>query len=153
MYVESRRDGSGRRRAAHRVSASSSSYPWQVGLSAALWAVLGIVLIAGGTGVGSSSADPEQVEHITGSLGADTVASTVQQGPGVMWVIVGAAICIFAALLSFGLGWTRYVLMGIGASAVVVLALSAAWESLVAMAVLGVASVLLLAPRAHRYLS
>ncbi|WP_170918953.1 MULTISPECIES: hypothetical protein [unclassified Pseudonocardia] len=68
-------------------------------------------------------------------------------------MIVGAAICIFAALLSFGLGWTRYVLMGIGASAVVVLALSAAWESLVAMAVLGVASVLLLAPRAHRYLS
>ena len=39
-------------------------------------------------------------------------------------------------LLALGLGWSRYVLMGIGVVVVVALALSAAWETLVAMAVL-----------------
>lgn len=153
MYVESRREDAGRRRAVHRASVSSGRYPWQLGLAAGLWAALGIVLLGIGTGVStSSSADSEQVEHITGSLGADTVASTVQQGPDVIWVCLGIAVCMLAALLALGLGWSRYILMAIGVVAVIALTLSAAWETVVAMAVLLVASALLLAPRAHHYL-
>lgn len=153
VYVESRREDAGRRRALHRASERSGRYPWQLGLAAGLWAALGIVLLGIGTGVStSSSADPEQVEHITGSLGADAVASTVQEGPGVIWVCLGIAVCMLAALLALGLGWSRYLLMGIGVVVVIALTLSAAWETVVAMAVLLVASGLLLAPRAHHYL-
>ena len=152
VYVESRRDDPGHGRAQHHASVPSPRYPWQVGVAAGLWALLGIVLLGVGTGASSTSADPEQVDRITGSLGTDTVASTVQEGPGVVWVCIGIAVFVLAALLALGLGWSRYVLMGIGVVVVVALALSAAWETLVAMAVLLVASVLLLAPRAHRYL-
>jgi hypothetical protein len=124
-----------------------------VGVAAVLWLVLGVVLIGAGTGLTSSSADPEQVDKIVGSLGADTVASTAQHGPGTLWVGLGVAILVLGGLLAIGQGWSRYVLMGLGVGAVVALALAGAWEVLVAMAVLVVASLLLLAPRAHRYLT
>ncbi|MCE3554460.1 hypothetical protein LWC33_23760 [Pseudonocardia sp. RS11V-5] len=144
-----------RGRGAHhrpRQTRTSATYPWQVGVAAVLWLVLGAVLIGAGTGITSSSADPEQVDKIVGTLGSDTVAGTAQHGPGILWVGLGLAILVLGALLGIGQGWTRYVLMGLGVGAVVALALAGAWEVLVAMAVLVVASVLLLAPRVHRYL-
>jgi hypothetical protein len=144
-----------RGRSAHhrqRRARPSASYPWQVGLAAVLWLVLGAVLIGTGTGLTSGSADPDQVDKIVGSLGADTVAGTAQHGSGVLWVVLGIAILVLGGLLAIGQGWTRYVLMGLGLGAVVALALAGVWEVLVAMIVLVSASLLLLAPRAHRYL-
>lgn len=145
-------DRRSRRATRHHRTASSDSYPWQVGVAALLWLVLAAVLIGAGTGITSRSADPEQVDKIVGTLGSDTVAGTAQHGPGVLWVILGVAILVFGGLLALGQGWARFILLGLGVGAVVALALAGAWEVVVAMAVLLVASLLLLAPRAHRYL-
>ena len=135
-------------------AAPRDGYPWQLGVAAALWLVLGAVLLGAGTGGGTgSAADPQQVDAITGGLGADTVAATAQHVPGTWWVVLGGAVLVLAGMLAIGQGWARYGLMVLGVLATATFVAAAAWEVFVALAVVVIASTLLLAPRAHRFLS
>jgi hypothetical protein len=127
--------------------------PWQAGLAALSWVGLGAIMLAHGLGLGRSPGDDTQRELITGSLGPDTVVSTVHRGGGSLSVLLGVAVLILAALLALGQGWTRTVLTSLGGGTVLILALAGRWETLPAMLLLIVGAVLPLAPHAHRYLA
>ncbi|WP_297656712.1 hypothetical protein [Pseudonocardia sp.] len=129
------------------------AYPWQIGLAAVVWMALGALLISSGIGFTGSDADTEQVDKISGSLGADTVVSTAQHGGGVLWILLGIAVLLVAALLAIGQGWSRYVLFALGFTAVIALGVAARWEVVLAMGFFVAGSLPLLAPRAHRYLA
>lgn len=127
-------------------------YPWQLGLAGVAWLTLGGLLVFVGVGGNDSSAasDEASLDQLGGLLGGSV--GGVSSG-NIALVFLGFVVLVLAGMLFLGQGWSRYLLAGLGALTVLVLALSGRWESFLAMVLLVLGSVPLLAPSPHRYLN
>jgi hypothetical protein len=137
------------RKAAHRLARQRA--PWQITGAALAWVGVGVILLVVGLAQPSGVALPDGLS--TGMLGREFLALTSHAQGSALWILGGVALAIVGALLGIGLGWTRFVLLAMGAGAVLVLALSARWEALPAMLLVAVGVVLSMMPRAERYLT
>lgn len=132
--------------------------PWQLIVGGLAWVSLGVtslVVALSGTG-GSTEADSGSVGQIQSNLGRSAAAVGDKGGANAaVLVLIGLAVLLLAGLLMLGQGWARLALSAIGAIAVVYFALTVGvLETLVAMVVLVVGSLLLLLPSSvNRYLT
>jgi lysylphosphatidylglycerol synthetase-like protein (DUF2156 family) len=130
-------------------------FPWQLGLAAFAWAILGVTAIAMALNSGGSwsEADPSSVGQVRSSLGGSAAVTGHGGGanPAVL-VVIGLVVLLLTALLAMGQGWARWALMVLGVAVVIYFAIAAQWQVLIALVVLIVGSVPLLSRSATRYL-
>ncbi|CAM3382227.1 hypothetical protein NODU109028_14525 [Nocardioides dubius] len=92
------------------------------------------------------------VQPSGGFIGGDLLASGVGENPAVVPMVLALAVVLLSVLVGLGHGWALTPLVGVGVVAVLGLALTGSWLTLVVMAatVLGAAPVLV--PRVQDYL-
>jgi hypothetical protein len=126
---------------------------WQFKLAAVAWAALGgLALVQGINASRGTQVDEGGVGRIENTLGDRFAAAAEYSSHPVLMVGLGMAILLCTGLLMIGMGWARYALIALGVATVIALAVAARWETLVALAILFLASLLLLSPRTSRYL-
>jgi hypothetical protein len=135
-------------------SGETSGFPWQLGLGAAAWVVLGGLLVVGALTTPSTSDGPDQasVDKIRDNLGDSAVATRTSAHPTLL-LLVGAVVLLIAVLLLLGQGWARYVLPVLGIASLIVLSIDGRGEAVPVLAAVVVGTVPLLSPTVHRYLS
>jgi hypothetical protein len=130
-------------------------FPWQLGLSAAVWGVFSIVLLVAGLSGSTESADQQSVDQIQGSLGDAANISSDQGGSGhpAVLLLLGVLTIAMTMFLLNGRGWARYALPALALLAMAVLAIDHRWQTNAAFAALILGSAPSMAPAVHRYLA
>ncbi|MBB6378341.1 preprotein translocase subunit SecG [Pseudonocardia eucalypti] len=128
-------------------------FPWQLGVSVAIWILLALMLIVSAFGDSSNSASDDaslgQLKEL--NITTNTAGNTAQHTT--IWMLLGFATLMMALLLLIGQGWARHVLAVLALGAVVALAASGrVVETGFAFLALVLGTVLLLPPSVYRYL-
>jgi hypothetical protein len=145
---------SGGRPAPAQRDGETSGFPWQLGLGAGAWVVLGGLLVVGAltTPATSDGADQASVDKIRDNLGDSAVAARASAHPTLL-LLIGAVVLLMAVLLLLGQGWARYVLPVLGIVSLILLGVDGRGEAVHVFAALVVGTVPLLSPTVHRYLA
>lgn len=143
-------EGSARPKTSKPGRKGGRGMPWPLIVAGIAWLSLGLTsLVAALSGTtGSSEADSGSVGQVQSQLG-DSAAAVGQNGGSnaAILVIIGLVTLLLTAMVMIGQGWARLALSVMGAVAVVYFALTVGvLETLIAMVVLVVGSLLLLLP-------
>jgi hypothetical protein len=129
---------------------SGQGMPWQLMVAGLAWITLGMTALVAALsgGGGSGDADAGSVGKVQGSLGS-SAASVGERGGAnaAVLVIIGLAALLLTGMVLLGQSWARLALSVVGAVAVIYFALTVGvLETLIAMVVLVIGSLLLLLP-------
>lgn len=130
------------------------SRPGSVLVAAAVWVLLGGVLIAAWLSgdPGRVAADQGSLDRITGALGDSAVAGSGDSGVEILLLLLGIALLLLGAGLLARARWVLWPLALAGVAGVIVLALGGRWQTLVAMPLVLLGTIALMTSGSRQYL-